>query len=56
MKKILLTLSALCVCLSNVLAQPKFEDGKKYAIQCAYYNLGSITLGAYHSVNPILYY
>ena len=56
MKKILLSLSALFVCLGSVFAQPKFEDGKKYAIQCAYYNLGSITLGAYHNVNPILYY
>ena len=36
MKKILLSLSALFVCLGSVFAQPKFEDGKKYAIQCAY--------------------
>ncbi len=55
MKKVLLTLSLLC-CYIGAVAQPNFEIGKKYSIQCAYYDMGSITLGAYHNVSPILYY
>ena len=55
MKKFLLTLSAL-FCVISAVARPNFEVGKKYAIQCAYYDMGSITLGAYHNVSPILYY
>ena len=55
MKKFLLTLSAL-FCVISAVARPNFEVGKKYAIQCAYYETGSITLGVYHNVLPYLYY
>lgn len=56
MKKLVLTLAMMFAILCGVSAQPEFVDGKKYVIQCAYFNYGGIALGAYHDVDPIVYY
>lgn len=56
MKKFVLTLTALFAIFMGVSAQPEFVDGKKYVIQCAYFNQGGIALGVYHNVSPIVYY
>ena len=56
MKKILVLLSFLGLFFTSSVAQPTFVVGKKYAIKCDYYQSGSIALGAYHNVLPIIYY
>ena len=56
MKKYLFVTAALIMSLMGVNAQPNFVAGKKYTIQCLYYNSGSLSLGQYHGVTPIVYY
>ena len=56
MKKTFFFLSFLGIFLTNAVAQPNFVVGKKYAIECSYYQSGTIALGAYHNAQPILYY
>ena len=55
MKKTIL-LSFLFTFITGLGAQPNFVVGKKYAIQCGYYQSGSVSLGAYHDVQPFVYY
>ena len=55
MKKTIL-LSFLFTFITGLGAQPNFVVGKKYAIQCDYYQSGSVSLGAYHDVQPFVYY
>jgi hypothetical protein len=55
MKKTIL-LSFLFAFITGLGAQPNFVVGKKYAIQCDYYQSGSVSLGAYHDVLPFVYY
>ncbi|MBO5698411.1 MAG: CotH kinase family protein [Bacteroidaceae bacterium] len=48
-------LSMAWFCALVALGQ-EFDPQKKYTITCAHYGQGSVGLGAYHSVSPILYY
>ena len=49
-------LSFLFTFITGLGAQPNVVVGKKYAIQCGYYQSGSVSLGAYHDVQPFVYY
>ncbi len=54
MKKVLLMCVAMFCTLASVAMT--FDPNKKYAIMCQEYGQGSIGLGAYHGVSPVLYY
>lgn len=56
MNKLLFALTFIGLLVSKSYAKPYFVAGEKYAIQCQYYESGSICPGSSRGVNPIVYY
>lgn len=56
MRKVLLLITLLCIAVVQSWANPKFETGKKYRIECATAKGGAVVLGQRHSQSFYLYY
>ena len=56
MRKVLLLITLLCTAAVQSWANPKFETGKKYRIECATAKGGAVVLGQQHNQSFYLYY